>query len=157
MCEWTVTENICQKFDSFKRKGKLNLILNFDLYLSRFQVNQFEESNFATPTTLGRKWQKHLINNFVRVVTSFSYQFVLYDILFTTMVDSNGQWRKKWKNTTCGRNWISWRVSIVTPIPETSQYHKKLPCIHPIMFSSCQLVLTKLDGVGLVDSRPSTG
>ena len=35
-------KNICQKFYSFERKGKLNIILNFDLSLSSFRVKKFQ-------------------------------------------------------------------------------------------------------------------
>ena len=37
-CEWIATENICQKFYSYERKGKQYLSLNFDLSLSSFRV-----------------------------------------------------------------------------------------------------------------------
>ena len=37
-CKWIANEKICQKFYIFERKGKPNLILNFDLSLSRFRV-----------------------------------------------------------------------------------------------------------------------
>ena len=36
--ERMATENICQKFYSFERKGKQYLLLNFDLSLSSFRV-----------------------------------------------------------------------------------------------------------------------
>ena len=43
-CEWIATENICQKFYSFERKGKHYLILNFDLSLSSFRVKGGSEA-----------------------------------------------------------------------------------------------------------------
>ena len=40
-CEWNATKNICQKLYNFERRGKLNMISNFDQSLSSFRVNFF--------------------------------------------------------------------------------------------------------------------
>ena len=43
-CEWIATETFCKQFYSFERKGKLNLIFNFDLSLSSFRVKVVSRS-----------------------------------------------------------------------------------------------------------------